>query len=108
VGYLFKAPCTVDTVTFTEGMHFGNGGWFSGGTLKLQAFKDGAWVDVEATASPAYPVGNSQSVFGSQFEVYTFTFEEITCDGIRLFGTAGGDAGFISVSELAVMGVEAN
>ena len=107
VGYLFKAPCTVDTVTFTEGMHFGNGGWFSGGTLKLQAFKDGAWVDVEATVSPAYPVGNSQSVFGSQFEVYTFTFEEITCDGIRLFGTAGGDAGFISVSELAVMGVEA-
>jgi hypothetical protein len=47
-------------------------------------------------------------VFGSQFEVYTFTFEEITCDGIRLFGTAGGDAGFISISELAVMGVEAN
>jgi PKD repeat protein len=107
VGYLFKEPCTVDTVTFTEGMHFGNGGWFSGGTLKLQVFKDGAWVDVEATASPAYPVGNSQSVFGSQFEVYTFTFEEITCDGIRLFGTAGGDAGFISISELAVMGVEA-
>ena len=108
VGYLFKTSCKVDTIVFTEGMHFGNGGWFAGGSLKLQAFVDGAWVEVEGAVSPAYPNGNSQSVFGAQFETYTFTFEEITCDGIRLIGIAGGDAGFISVSELTVMGVEAN
>ncbi len=107
VGYLFKEACKIDTVTFTEGMHFNNGGWFAGGSLKIQAFMDGVWVDLDAEVSPAYPSGNGQGVFGANYEAYTFTFSEVTCDGIRLFGTAGGDAGFISVSELAVMGVEA-
>lgn len=107
VGYVFYEDFKISSVIFTEGMHFNNGGWFANGSLKLQAFKDGQWNDIDATVSPEYPNGNSMSSFGSNFTSYIFTFDEIECEGIRIFGTAGGDAGFISIIELEVTGVEA-
>lgn len=106
VGYLFTASCEVDTVVFTEGMNFDNGGWFANGDITVQALINGTWTDVKTTLSPKYPVGNTQADFGDHFEEYTFAFDPVTCDGIRIIGTAGGAAGFISVSELAVMGAE--
>lgn len=108
VGYLFSETCTVDTVIFTEGMNFDNGGWFADGDITVQALVNGMWTDVKTKVSPKYPVGNAQGDFGSNFESYTFTFDETECDGIRIIGTAGGAAGFISVSELEVMGYETN
>lgn len=106
VGYLFTTECEVDTVVFTEGMNFDNGGWFANGDITVQALINGTWTDVKTKTSPKYPVGNAKEDFGEDFEEYTFTFDSITCDGIRVIGTAGGAAGFISVSELAVMGAE--
>lgn len=106
VGYLFSETCIVDTVVFTEGMNFDNGGWFANGDITVQALVNGMWTDLSTKVSPKYPVGNAQSDFGSHFESYTFTFDETECDGIRIIGTAGGAAGFISVSELEVMGFE--
>lgn len=108
VGYLFTETCTVDTVVFTEGMNFDNGGWFADGDITVQALVNGVWTDIKVKTDPKYPVGNTQADFGAHFESYTFTFNEIECDGIRVIGTAGGAAGFISVSELAVMGYETN
>ncbi|MDD2268826.1 MAG: ADP-ribosylglycohydrolase family protein [Eubacteriales bacterium] len=107
VGYVFYEDFKISSVIFTEGMHFNNGGWFANGSLKLQAFKGGQWIDIETTVSPEYPNGTNMSSFGSNFTSYTFTFDEIECEGIRIFGTAGGDAGFISIIELEVTGVEA-
>ncbi len=106
VGYLFTETCTVDTLVFTEGMNFDNGGWFANGDITVQALINGVWTDIKTKVDPKYPVGNAQADFGSHFESYTFTFDETECDGIRIIGTAGGAAGFISVSELEVMGFE--
>lgn len=106
VGYLFTTSCEVDTVVFTEGMNFDNGGWFANGDITVQALINGTWTDMKTKVSPKYPVGNTQEDFGEDFEEYTFTFDPVICDGIRIIGTAGGSAGFVSVSELAVMGAE--
>lgn len=107
VGYLFDKTYEVDKVIFTEGMNFDNGGWFANGDVTLQALINGTWTDIsKVKVSPKYPAGNLQSDFGDHFEEYVFTFNKIECQGIRIIGTAGGSAGFISVSELAVMGNE--
>jgi len=67
-------------------------------TLKLQVRQNGVWVDVPgATSSPACPGAN-----GISFETFTFSFPAITGDGIRIDGTPGGAARFISVGELRV------
>ena len=103
IGYLYRNEKTVSEIVFTEGNHFGNGGWFKNGSLKVQLFIDGKWVDAEYTSDVEYPNGNNSANFGKPFETYTFTLKTPTvCDGIRLFGTAGGSAGFISVGELKV------
>ena len=107
VGYIFIGDYKVSSVKFTEGMHFDNGGWFADGSLKLQALVDGKWEEVDASMSPTYPNANKMSAFGAAFQTYTFTFDERICAGIRLIGTAGGEAGFISVAELEITGVEA-
>lgn len=108
IGYIFADVFEISSLVFTEGMNFDNGGWFADGTLQLQVLVDGSWVNIEATISPQYPNGNIQAAFGEDFETYKFSFEGITCTGIRLNGKAGGTAGFIGVAELEVTGVEAD
>ena len=105
-GYLFKETCTVSSLVFTEGMNFDNGGWFADGSISVQALINGTWTAVDAKIDPKYPVGNLQSDFGNSFETYTFTFKETECDGIRVIGTAGGSAGFVSCAELEVWACE--
>lgn len=102
IGYVYREEQTFSKVVFTEGNHFGNGGWFKDGEIILEAFVNGEWVKLEYTSTPNYPKGNSMSSFGSGYDTYTFTFDSVKCYGIRLRGIAGGSAGFISVSELAV------
>ena len=92
-------------MSFTEGNHFGNGGWFADGTLSVEVLKDGVWQKAEATVSPAYPNGNALSSFGKGYETYVFTLKTPGFfSGVRLIGIAGGGVrgGFISCSELAV------
>ena len=110
VGYVFREDCTLDTLVFTEGMHFDNGGYFAGGSPEVQVLvADGdafVWQRVDAAVSPAYPVGDAADAFGAHFESYTFAFAPIRCRGVRLLGHAGGDAHFISVAELEAYGAE--
>lgn len=110
VGYVFREDCTLDTLVFTEGMHFDNGGYFAGGSPEVQVLvADGdafVWQRVDAAVSPAYPVGDAADAFGAHFESYTFAFASIRCRGVRLLGHAGGDAHFISVAELEAYGAE--
>lgn len=107
IGYLFPDEFKISSVVFTEGMHFGNGGWFADGTLRLEIFDGNAWVALNATSTPAYPNGNTMGSFGAALEAYTWNLDNVACYGIRLIGKAGGDAGFISCAELEVFGVEA-
>ena len=101
IGYVYRTEQTFSRLTFTEGNHFGNGGWFANGII-VEAFVNGEWVELECNTTPKYPNGNSMGSFGSGYDTYTFEFDSIKCSGIRLRGTAGGSAGFISVSELTV------
>lgn len=103
IGYVYRNKVTVSQIVFTEGNHFGNGGWFKNGSLKIELFINGEWVETEVSCDKTYPNGNSMGNFGKGYETFTFTLNTPTeCNGVRLFGTAGGSAGFISVAELTI------
>jgi hypothetical protein len=102
-GYVFRGEADVTAVIFTEGCHFDNGGWFKDGTLRVQVLIDGEWEDADAKVAPAYPKGDSQSTFGSNYQSYRFELlDATTCGGVRVIGMAGGSAHFTSISELSV------
>ena len=102
-GYIFRGEVEVASVTFTEGAHFDNGGWFKDDTLRLELLIDGEWVGTDCTLSPKYPSGDSQSSFGQGYQSYKLTADVPTlCKGVRVIGMAGGSAHFTSVSELSV------
>lgn len=103
IGYTYDSTHTFSKVIFTEGKHFGDGGWFANGNIYIQVRQNGIWDTVPVSVSPLYPIGNSQATFGDPFETYTFSLNDIQGDGIRLFGNSGGGASFISIVELEVM-----
>lgn len=108
VGYLFDGAKVVSALKFSEGNHFGNGGWFKNGDIKVQILTSDGWVDVAADGIDKYPVGDSYNVFAPGYESYTFSLKTpVSCLGVRIAGTAGG-SGFISVSELEVTYSEAS
>ncbi|MBE6672153.1 MAG: hypothetical protein E7599_01335 [Ruminococcaceae bacterium] len=98
VGYIYREEKTVSKVVFTEGMSFGNGGWFT--TLEVQVLVNGEWKAVEYTMDgDEYPLKNN----GKNYDTYTFVLNTPTkCDGVRLCGKAGGSQTFISIGELTV------
>ncbi len=101
IGYVYKEKRTVSCLTFTEGQHFGNGGWFKDGKINVELLINGEWTKIDCSCSPKYPSGNSISNFGKPFETYTFNLgKDYECEGVRISGIGGGSAGFISVSEL--------
>ena len=103
VGYIFHEPHTVTALTFTEGANFNDGGFFKDGSIRVETLHDGVWKTEEATPDKPYPVGNTQSVFGANYDSYRFVLTHpAACEGIRIIGSAGGTMHFISVSELSV------
>jgi len=107
IGYAFKERYRFRTIVFEEGKHFGNGGWFASGSLKVEVRDDGVWRKVPAQITPAYPKGNTKSDFGEPSETYTIALDA-SGDGIRLIGLAGGSKPFISVGELEVYVTESD
>ncbi len=105
-GYTFSANKKFSKVVFTEGKHFWDGGWFANGDLRVQVRQNGAWIAAQASPSPAYPNANNQSLFGPNFESYTFSLNNAIGDGIRIIGSAGGSANFVSIGELEVWGTD--
>ncbi len=105
-GYLFRRSYTISSLSFTEGAHFDNGGWFKDDSIRIEALIDGKWVTVACEVDPSYPSGNVQGKFGRNYQTYTFTLKTPTsCSGIRVAGLAGGAANFTSAAELSVEGV---
>jgi hypothetical protein len=106
VGYTFNGPVMVTKLTFTEGMHFNNGGWFTDEPVVEFDSGNGVWTRAPGLrCSPPYLDASRDFADGaSSFETFVFTFDAVATTGIRLTGTAGGEAAFISVAELRVMG----
>ena len=69
VGYLYTGAKTVSRITFTEGKHFANGGWFAE-TPYIEILVDGKWKKAESTLSSPYPRGSSKANYGADFETY--------------------------------------
>lgn len=100
VGIEFTKTYTLSRVDFTEGKHFGDGGWFAEAPV-IEILVNGTWKVAETTISTAYPTGNTQKAHGNNFDVYVFTFKTpVACDGVRLVGKPGGTHYFISVGEI--------
>eukprot|EP01045_Picozoa_sp_COSAG04_P022135 COSAG04_NODE_2461_length_4084_cov_1.596738_1_plen_254_part_10 len=102
IGYLFTQPYTIDQVRYTEGKHFDDGGWWVTGP-NVEVDVNGVWTPVTGQrVVPALPsVGDHSEA--SSYETFVFTFNPVATTAIRLTGTAGGSAKFISVGELRVM-----
>lgn len=103
VGYLWRKERKVSEIHFTEGNHFWNGGWFKNDAPTVEVYVNGAWLACEVEISPSYPKANFKEAFGVGYETYVFRLKEpVSCNGVRLIGTAGGESGFISIAELEV------
>ena len=98
-GLVFKATATINGVDFVEGINFHDGGWFVS-QPDVEVLIDGTWTKVEAQISRAYPTGNTQAAHGNNYDIYTFTFAPVACDGVRLKGKPGGSSSFISIGEI--------
>jgi hypothetical protein len=98
IGHSFSTQRSFTRLVFQEGKHFWDGGWFVPSSIRIQVRQGGAWVDVPGVSlSPSYPGNNWVN-----YQTFTFTFPAVTGDGLRIFGTPGGSATFISVGELRV------
>src|SRR5262249_687083 len=63
IGYTFDEPMLLGRVTFQEGQHFANGGWFE--TLGVETFDGEEWSPVTGlVVTPDYP-GNDEINFGT-------------------------------------------
>ena len=103
IGYLYRTPRTVSEISFTEGNHFWDGGWFRDGAPAIEVWTGSEWVRCDCETTPAYPVSNTRALFGDGYDTYVFRLAEpVECRGVRLIGTAGGEHGFISIAELEV------
>ena len=96
-GYIFNKEETFSTVVYNEGNHFGDGGWFDG-KLEIQVLQDGEWKSIEYGGDEYLGV----SWVTNANMIFVFTFDEITAEGVRIYGKGGGTSGFVSVGELQV------
>ena len=96
IGYQFPTSQTFSGLTFQEGIHFPDGGWFT--SLSVQVRVGGTWTTVQGLqCTPPYEGAN-----GVNYDSYEISFTPITGDRIRITGTPGGTAHYISVAELRV------
>ncbi len=97
LGYAFAEPQVFRSLTYQEGVHRQDGGWFD--TLAVQVRQGGVWQDVSnLVITPPYPGDN-----GVHYETFAITFDPVAGDAIRLYGEPGGSAGFINAGELRVI-----
>ena len=97
MGYEFADEMTFEKLVFQEGGIFGDGGYFAEVPV-IQVRQNGQWNEVVLTNDPGY-VPNDTKI---PTEIFTFKFEEISGDAIRIYGKAGGSAYFVSVAQIEV------
>jgi len=97
-GVVWPQPVTIDQVVLTPGPTDDDGGWFEGAPA-LEVRQDGAWVPLAGVrVSPAYPEAGPGDA-----DRYTFSFDVVTVDGVRLAGAPGGSARYTTVAALEVL-----
>ena len=88
----YSMPVEVHTIRFIEGDHFPDGGWFD--NLSAQARINGVWTPLSTTLSE--PLDDL-----APFQIIDLTLTQpVTATAIRITGTAGGSAEYITACEL--------
>lgn len=102
-GYSWPQPLFFDHITYYEGQHFQDGGWWT--SLTVQFSDDGrVWNEApNVRITPAYDFSDSL-VGRTPFSRFDLSFETVRARYIRIYGTPGGVAGFTSIAELEVYG----
>ena len=88
---------------FQEGLHYPLGGWWQ--DLRVEVRQGGGWIEAQGLrVAPPYPLASAGQPFfdGLTYQSYALHFDPVAGDAIRLRGTPGGVAGFISAGELRV------
>lgn len=99
IGYTYSAIQSFGSIILQEGIHASEGGFFAG-SPRVEVRVGAQWIEVQGLViTPAYSAGSV-----SNFAMYTLSFNAISGDGIRVAGTPGGTARYLSVAELRVMG----
>jgi hypothetical protein len=97
-GYTWSAAYNVNKVIYETGAVSSAGGWFRA-DLKVQVRQNFHWVDVTGLSiSPPYPFNQSLH----SHSLFTFRFDPIWGDAVRVIGTPGGSGRFTSIAEMAV------
>ena len=105
IGYHFDSPKTFSRIEFQEGKHFDNGGWFDTAPY-VEVEANGMWQQVEnLVTNPRYQDTDHVGASARSFETFFLSFESTIGTGIRLRGTPGGSASFISVGELRAFAI---
>lgn len=92
-GYTWDKAYNMNKVVYTTGKMFSDGGWFN--DMKIQVRQNFNWVDVTGLSMNPGPTTGD-------YVPYTFTFNDIVGDGVRIIGGPGGTEHFTSISELEV------
>lgn len=100
-GVTWPQPVTISEIVLTPGPVADAGGWFEGAPA-VEVRQDGEWVALDGVeVSPAYPAEGPPDG-----ERYTFAFDAVTVDGVRLAGTPGGTATYTTVAALEVLAAD--
>jgi glucose/arabinose dehydrogenase len=108
LGYELAAPpdevARFAGLTFQEGKHFGDGGWWK--DFRVEVRNGGLWSAASNLhVTPAYPFALANQAFfdGTGFQTFALRFDPLPGDAIRLRGTPGGSAKFVSAGELRAL-----
>lgn len=96
-GYEWPSPRWFNRVVYAPGPQDSLGGWFAS-PPRIEVRSDGRWRPVDATVEPAYPTDYT----ALENDDYTFTFDDVLADGVRLTGEPGGHGRYTTVAELEV------
>ena len=96
-GYTSSDYLTFNAGEYTTGNVDDKGGFFT--DVRVQVRRGLEWVDVDGLHVPPEYTCNAEV---KPYTTYTFTFDEIDGDGIRVVGTPGGTMAYTGIAELAV------
>lgn len=102
VGFQFDEEIPFSKLVFQEGDTWFDGGWFANGDIRVEVRQNGIWSTVVLKEDINYPNSNERKDFGVSCEIYTFTFDTMVGDAIRLIGLAGGSSNFVSIAQIEV------
>jgi len=101
IGYSYPNIHNFTRMTFQEGIHFPNGGWFDDDfTVETRINASTPWIPVfSPNVTPRYSGVTTQA---ESYETFDITFPPSPGREIRISGVPGGTDSFISVGELRV------